>query len=69
MHFNINQETRKVIIEPLLTTQAQTSPTDNIREIITITNTDQVGAQLKSIKPIETEEQQASTRSQISQPL
>ena len=69
MHSNIDQKTREVIIEPLLMTQAQTLPIDNIREIVTTTDTDQVEAQLECIEPIETEEQQATTWSQISQPV
>ena len=68
MHPTINQATKEVIIEPLLTTQAQLLHTD---DTVTTDDIDLVGAQLESIKPIEMEEQQMTmtTQPQISQPI
>ena len=60
-HPTINQATREVIIEPSLTTQAQPLRID---DTVTTNNIDLVGAQLESIKLIETEEQQMTMTTQ-----
>ena len=47
-------------------TQLQLLRTDNVWDTITTNDTDQLGAQLESIEPIKTEEQQTTIQPQIS---
>ena len=67
-HPTIDQATSEIIIEPSLTTPAQPLRTD---DTVTTDDMNSVGAQLESIKPIETEKQQTTmtTQLQISQPI